>query len=256
MDQDLARKRKLQALAGQTGQTSSTSLNDPSRTTYYASTNPPSALPSLASFVSTNAEALADSSAELEGKVPRPVKKKKSNEGEVEGEASRQRVMNVVPGSATLKPGNSVSQRSSSATGAASSGPSSMFPLRRVDSNVSMNNTRNDRVLNDRDNDTDQDEVRHQPSETGKRGRSLSTATNILSINRNSMKADDEDSEQGYGTNFGGRGREGSVSMHSGTEAGGSGKKGKRNRVHFSCVEVSIASSQPFASQRCLIPFL
>ncbi|KAJ9104494.1 hypothetical protein QFC21_001990 [Naganishia friedmannii] len=232
MDQDLARKRKLQAMAGQPGQTSLSSVNESSRTAYYASTNPPSGLPSLASFVSTNAEVLSGLSADLEGKVPRPVKKKKTNEGEVEAESSTQRPTNAVPGSAAAKPGNPASQRPGSATGVSSTGPS-MFPLRRVESN-GTNNSRIDRILNDRDNDTDHDEGRQQPSETGKRGRSLSTATKILSVHRNSTKADDEDSEQGYGTSFGGRGgREGSVSMHSGTEGGGSGKKGKRNRVHF-----------------------
>ncbi|KAJ9115052.1 hypothetical protein QFC22_005380 [Naganishia vaughanmartiniae] len=236
MDQDLARKRKLQALAGQPEQTSPSSANDSNRTAYYASTNPPSGLPSLASFVSTNAEALSDLGADPEGKVPRPVKKKKTNEGGTEPETSRQRPATVSSGAAASKPGNPATQRPAPGTRVSSAGPS-MFPLRRVESNANMNNTRMERVLNDRDNDTDQDEIRDQPTETGKRGRSLSTATNILSVNRNSAKADDEDSEQGYGTSFGGRGREGSVSMHSGTEAGGSGKKGKRNRVHFSCVE-------------------
>jgi hypothetical protein len=236
MDQDLARKRKLQTSAGQPGHTSPSSTNESSQTAYYASTNPPSGLPSLASFVSTNAEAFSDLNADLEGKVPRPAKKLKTNEGGGEGEASRQRPANTVSGSGTTKPGNPAGQRPGSGNRMSSTGPS-IFPLRRVESNnTNVNNPRTDR-----DNDTDHDELRRQPSESGKRGRSLSTAINILSVNRNSTKADDEDSEQGYGTSFGGRGREGSVSMHSGNEAGGSGKKGKRNRVHFSCVEVSFA---------------
>ncbi|KAJ9107031.1 hypothetical protein QFC19_002900 [Naganishia cerealis] len=234
MDQELARKRKLQTLTGQAAQPS-----ESSRTTYYASANPPSGLQSLASFVSSVSEdTLSSANADLEGKVPRPVKKKKTNAGEGEGEVVRHRSATVIQGSATSRPGIPANQRPNPGAQVPSSNAPSIFPLRRVESSTTTAVHTIEGASNDKEVDTDHDEIRQPPSATSKRGRSLSIATNTISTNRNTMKGDDEDSEQGYSAGFGGRGgREGSVSMHSGTDAGGSGKKGKRNRVHFSCVE-------------------
>lgn len=229
MDSDLARKRKL-STSGRSGQGEPTSAAR-GNMSYYASTNPPAT--SLENFVSSvNEGALSHSNQDFDNRAPRPVKKKRSNDVEgAEAENGRQRAA----GAGAVQPGN----RPPATTGTA------LFPVRRAESvlltvNAGASNT--DRSRN-QDDDSDNDAGPPHSATSGNRGRSVSTARNPPASGKARAKTgDEEDRDRGYSVGAGGRGaREGSVSF-SGNEGGASGKKGKRNRVHFSCVEVCQSS--------------
>lgn len=226
MDSDLARKRKL-SISGRPSHHSSDAHNA-GQASYYASSNPPSALPSLANFVSSvNAGALSQPNPESTSQPSRPVKKKRPNGGDDdEVEAARPRVSGSTPvNSETRLPPFPAT---------------AMFPVRRAESNLTVVTSGPVQSEQEQDNEEDSDkEEGRQPLKTpGNRGRSESKARNLPAGGK-AKAGDDDDADRGYSVGPSNRGgREGSVSFGSGTDAGASGKKGKRNRVHFSCVEV------------------
>jgi hypothetical protein len=227
MDAELARKRKL-STSGRPGQDQPVS-NGAGQLSYYASTNPPAA--SLETFVSSvNAGALSQSNQDFDNRAPRPAKKKRTNEAEgPNAENGRQKA----PDTAAVQPGI----RLPAATG------TTLFPVRRAESVLLTVNTGASHANGPRDqeDDSDVDVPQPQSANSGNRARSSSNAKNPSAGGKARAKtAEQEDRDRGYSAGPGGRSaREGSVSF-SGNEGGASGKKGKRNRVHFSCVEVRL----------------
>lgn len=228
MDAELARKRKL-STSGRPVQGEPTSTGT-GHLAYYNSTNPPAA--SLETFVSSvNAGALSQSNQDLDDRAPRPVKKKRTNEAEgTNAENGRQKTAD----NSAVQPGI----RLPATTG------TTLFPVRRAESvlltvNAGASNADKSRG---QDEDSDNDASQPQSANPGNRARSSSNVRNPPTSGKARSKiADEEDRDRGCSAGPGGRGaREGSVSF-SGNEGGASGKKGKRNRVHFSCVEVCFA---------------
>lgn len=225
MEADLARKRKL-SISGRPGQTESASTGT-GQPAYYSSTNPPAA--SLENFVSSvNQRALSNSAQDCEDRGVRPVKKRRANDGD-DADVESGKHKGSAPTAA--QPGS----RSSATTGSA------LFPVRRAESvllTVNAGSSTTDRSKGHED-DSDHDGGASHSANPGNRGRSASTVRAPLASGKaRSKPGEDEDGDRGLSVGAGVRGgREGSVSF-SGNEGATSGKKGKRNRVHFSCVEV------------------
>jgi hypothetical protein len=228
MDSDAARKRKL-STSGRPSHDNPDARHG-NQASYYASSHPPSGLPSLANFVSSvNAGALSNSISEPAPPNARPAKKKRPNgEDDHQAEMAKQKVPSTTPVTSENRlpsfPGGS------------------MFPVRRAESSLAVVTNGTSQPERDDDNENDSEkEVDGQLSKApGNRGRSTSKARNPSAGGKTNAKAvEDEEGDRGYSAGPSNRGgREESVPFGSGTDAGASGKKGKRNRVHFSCVEV------------------
>lgn len=225
MEADLARKRKL-STSGRPGQTESASTGT-GQSAYYSSINPPAA--SLENFVSSVDErALSNSTQDFEDRGAHPAKKRRANEGDG---ADAENGKHKGSASTAVQPGS----RPSATTGSA------LFPVRRAESvllTVNAGSSTTDRSKGIED-DSDHDGAASHSANPGNRGRSASTVRAAPANGKvRSKPGEDDDGDRGFSAGAGVRGgREGSVSF-SGNEGATSGKKGKRNRVHFSCVEV------------------